>query len=938
MRLLKACFSPPVSLVVCIFMMACAFLFAQDDDLAPPQAAELAPQPDVVQAQTAVEETIPAADADLAQPNVEATTNLDAKKTDAAVEAPASGDFKNENESLAAEEKVAFDPEPLSSSASVKAAELFDPDSGESNQLPSGASAEQAFGDDLKPEDLASLQKQVRMQASEVQGLQAYDRAIKAKVAGNYNEAVAAFLQALELIPKRPQTVVLRQGIRGELADCEYSEAVKLYSQGKWTESEDAAKRALSYNSGHQKAVDLIEKIQRQSERAKLISERPVPIAKQDEFVKQEQRIQTSMRLGRQYAAIGEYEKAKIEFKKIIMEDPENIQARDQLRKISEDEYNIYSLAAETTMAGRMVEVREKWSSPASRDRIGRESLLRQDQPEIGRTGSASKISEKLNRIKIKEINFRDASIVDVVDFLIKASREGDVTSAPNERGINIILNFRRPGESAAMPQAAPIPPTDEFFAADDTGAQGALPPPTPDLGIPRITLVLQNVVLMEAIRYITELTGLKYRLEESAVVITPADVVYGQVVTRVYTVQPSLIEMTRSESSTAVNAGDFDFGGSASTTEARHDVKRFFVEAGVPFPEGTSIIYKPSMNKLLVSNTPDNLEQFERILAELNVVPTQVEIEARFVEIGQNDLEEIGMEWLLTDNWEIAENANSSIMSGGRERIQVNRTDFTRGLRFLNPQGTPIGQTGGKTSLGNILSVSSILTNPEVSFILHAIQQRSGANLLSAPKITTKSGQNAEIKVIKELRYPTDWEQNVQAASTGGGSTASQTTRVIVSPTDFETRDVGVILNVTPMVGPDGYTIDLTVLPQVVEITEWIDYGQDQFDESGRAVGHLSMYSPIFHVRTIATAISIWDGETVVMGGLITEAQSTTEDKIPLLGDIPLLGRLFRSKTSLSQKRNLLIFVTARLVDPAGRVTRKPDDQASALSEAAAH
>ena len=120
-------------------------------------------------------------------------------------------------------------------------------------------------------------------------------------------------------------------------------------------------------------------------------------------------------------------------------------------------------------------------------------------------------------------------------------------------------------------------------------------------------------------------------------------------------------------------------------TGEAKHDVKKFFVEAGVPFPEGTSIIYKPSMNKLLVSNTPDNLEQFERILAELNVVPSQVEIEARFVEIGQTDLEEIGMEWLLTDNWQIAENASagSSIMPGARERIQINRTDFTKGLRF---------------------------------------------------------------------------------------------------------------------------------------------------------------------------------------------------------------------------------------------------------------
>ena len=95
-------------------------------------------------------------------------------------------------------------------------------------------------------------------------------------------------------------------------------------------------------------------------------------------------------------------------------------------------------------------------------------------------------------------------------------------------------------------------------------------------------------------------------------------------------------------------------------------------------------------------------------------------------------------------------------------------------------------------------------------------------------------------------------------------------------------------------------------------------------------------MPQPVFHRRTIATSIS-WDGETVVMGGLITENKTTVEDKIPVLGDIPLLGYLFRSKSSMSEKRNLLIFVTARLVDPSGRVIRKSEDQAALLTGASA-
>jgi general secretion pathway protein D len=82
--------------------------------------------------------------------------------------------------------------------------------------------------------------------------------------------------------------------------------------------------------------------------------------------------------------------------------------------------------------------------------------------------------------------------------------------------------------------------------------------------------------------------------------------------------------------------------------------------------------------------------------------------------------------------------------------------------------------------------------------------------------------------------------------------------------------------------------------------------------------------------VRSITTQIQIYDGATVVMGGLITEDLKKVDDRIPVLGDLPLLGGLFRSTSEMSQKRNLLIFVTARLVDPAGRPIRSPQAASS--------
>ena len=84
-----------------------------------------------------------------------------------------------------------------------------------------------------------------------------------------------------------------------------------------------------------------------------------------------------------------------------------------------------------------------------------------------------------------------------------------------------------------------------------------------------------------------------------------------------------------------------------------------------------------------------------------------------------------------------------------------------------------------------------------------------------------------------------------------------------------------------------------------------------------------------MFSSRNVTTSIVIWDGQTVVMGGLMRETMVTIDDKIPILGDIPVLGRLFRSKGEKSEKQNLLIFVTARLVDPAGKPIHKAEAMA---------
>ncbi|HEV7866170.1 MAG TPA: type II and III secretion system protein, partial [Chthoniobacteraceae bacterium] len=154
-------------------------------------------------------------------------------------------------------------------------------------------------------------------------------------------------------------------------------------------------------------------------------------------------------------------------------------------------------------------------------------------------------------------------------------------------------------------------------------------------------------------------------------------------------------------------------------------------------------------------------------------------------------------------------------------------------------------------------------------------------------------------------------------------------------TPTAFETRNTGVTLEVEPNIGPDGYTISLNLVPQVVEFEGFINYGSPIQSSSTNALGQSItniitpnvINQPIFSTRKITTSVDVFDGQTVVLGGLMREDVQKVEDKVPILGDIPLLGRLFRSSVDQHLKRNLVIFVSARLINPAGDPIRPTEE-----------
>ena len=414
-----------------------------------------------------------------------------------------------------------------------------------------------------------------------------------------------------------------------------------------------------------------------------------------------------------------------------------------------------------------------------------------------------------------------------------------------------------------------------------------------------------------------------------------------------------------------------------------RADAKTMLQSMGVQFPITTlpdgrtdtaSATFWPHTGVLIVRNTQDNLDMVDALVDQANASqPKQVEIESKFIEINQNNLKELGFDWLLgpfsingkvfgsggtAGNGTAVNPANFPFVDPATN-VPIGQNPVTAGNRSGNVAITAnaldallAGTTGGASAVApGIFGLAGVFTNPQFQVVIRALNQKKGIDLLSAPSVTTKSGQRAIIEVIRELRYPSTFSPpQVPNISSSSGTTViggANTVPVVVTPTTpqtWETRNTGVTLEVEPVVGEDATTIDLNLVPQVVEFEGFINYGSPINAVGVNTIGGAISTSvpvlltenvinqPVFSTRKVTTSISVYDGQTVVMGGLMSENVQKVEDKTPIIGDIPFIGRAFRTNVEQHNKTNLVIFVTAHVVTPSGLAFNSEEEEEEGL------
>ncbi len=716
-----------------------------------------------------------------------------------------------------------------------------------------------------------------------------------------------------------------------------------------------------------------------------------------------QKRISVLIRQGQTFYNTKQWNKAQEKFNQVIILDPYNITAIDYLRRIYIHESETGQRRQGAVYLEREAEALWKMISPiptgseTSDDVVSVDVKVKED--------NAGTTQKKLNDIIIDHIDFEDVSIAQVVQFLKHTSKDRD----PDRVGVNFVLRFNTDETKPSAPadndiddfgdddfgddtESEEMEETDDsnegdFYSYDDgiPGGPDGMNEPVQTAENTTVTLVVDNVSLIDAIRYICKAANLHFRVENYAVVIAAKDVPLDEFVRKTFPIDKEIL-------ASGIIGGDL-------TNES---VKQYLIDRGIPFPTGASVRYDEMSSRLTVYNTSEALDRVEDLIDQMDVSDPQVLIQVKFVEIEMNDLQELSFDYTFSrvaPTWdEVKASGINPLSPTGNDGTVASESFimyYQNGSDSRNSTLANAWKTEGITSL-NVKEMQSmnvaagdtyyvpdnlepgegyyagVLQNeaaknyghhitwgPNSHFNrnaqtspgiygattgsyndtvfnwtsynadgyqfgggIHALDNADSTEILSAPRLTTMNNQNAVIRMVTEKYYPTDWDEaELETISTNGSNVPVFTPSI---PQFGGATEEGIALQVRPRVEEDNYTIFLEMTPVIQEFIGWTDYSYSiPLGDNGELYPN-TLKMPIIEARYLNTNVMSYDGETVVLGGVIRDELSMIEDQYPILGDLPLIGRFFQGKGKGAKKTNLLIFLTSRLIKPDGSPFRE--------------
>jgi len=791
-----------------------------------------------------------------------------------------------------------------------------------------------------QPSALAQAELQ-RRAASAAEARELLEKGDESYQAGRWSEAVEAYSGARDLLPDAPATAELRDAATERLVQASVERAREQGRLGDVKGAGDTVDRVLdeAVAPGHGLALEA---------RANLDDPIRTNPAATPELAAEVEEVRMLLYKAGGFEELGAFDKAHAVYEDVLRVDPTNKAARRGMESLARHRADYARAAYDETRAAMLGQVDGGWELPVAPSEAPPGDL----SPGAASGDGKILVANKLERIVLPVVDFDQVNIREALDFLRAQSIELDALELdPAQRGINFVLDLGDPDSAVGQ----------KVLAA-------------------RISLQLKNVPLTEVLRYIGEITRTTYSPQEFAVAIRPSGSDSSDLITRTYRVAPDFLSSGGGAGGEAAAADDpfAEADEGEGLIPQRLSAQEVLKQQGVSFPDGSNASFSAGSSTLRVINTAANHEMVEQIVEAASASePAMVLVEVRMVKTQERVLKELGFDWLLGEfslgGSGLTPGVSALTLTGGVQNAasmsdialppgEFYRRSITSGNRSgdeailgdsiddLILEQQQRGVTRGSARAPGILWANGVINNTNLTMLMRGLERQKGVDMVVRPATATRSGQQSTIEILREFIYPTEYEPpelpnavntpQIVDLTTGQvtNGQAPLTPITPATPTSFETRDVGVVLDVLPTVSADRHYVDIALKPSVTDFDGFINYGTPITTEAPVSLGSLArplggsnrvemtsneILMPVFSVMRTETNLTVADGATLVIGGMMQEKLQKVEDSTPILGDLPVVGRMFQSSAYAPVRTAVVFFVTVRVVDPTGKPFR---------------
>ena len=743
-----------------------------------------------------------------------------------------------------------------------------------------------------------------------------------AYTAGRYGDAVDCYRAALKLMPAAPSTEKQVKFIKDSLADALVAKAMDYRKVGRLDEAVSFLKEAQQVSPGHKFAAAELEKT--------LDPVRTNP-ALTPRHIGNVGEVNRLLALAFGYYDLGNFDKARETFDAVLKIDAHNTAAQRGKEMVTNRQAAYYKTARDSFRAKALNDVDRLWEEhqpveePLATAAAAAENTAAEPQPLDVEAGVVSALKEMI----IPGITFEEATIQDVQDALMgQISRfEGAGIRAP--RPINVLTDFGPPD-------------SDAYKRVMES----------------RVNLKMNNVSVFDLLPLIDRQLGITHYITPLGVQFMLSGRDFGPIVERTYTVPPHFFDISNED---AGDEEDGDFSSAPTMLVKRVNPIAALKSMGISFPEGASAHYVARTRTLTVRNTMFNLQEIEELVSIPLSTDRAVVLNVMAMEIEENDLNELGFEWLFN----ISLNPRRLITSGALETISnLSETEVavdasakvpsSRALRSGNlvlsadnidnlvANGSAVAygmENAQQRKAPGIFSFRGVWKHADVSMIMRGASQKKGTDIMTNPRIVFTPGREEQVVYanVREMFYPESYTspQIPKPGAMAVAAPAHPETFVRFGLSEDMVGGVGTVMQIhEASIDDDGQSVTLALTLTTNELEGFVNWGNPitgvivNRDEDGNILNYATsiltdnkILMPIFKRHMENTKLTVGSGAVVVLGGLKESRTVRYQDKLPVLGDLPMVGRLFRSEGEEKIRKAYLVFVKVDIVDPTGRV-----------------